>query len=452
MALTPAVVIAARSTRLEQETFFFGALSAILLASGGRLGLTRSTGRLLFAGGLAALAAGMHPFGVIYAGLAAVALVAVRRPKDLMMWLAGAAMGSIPTAWWMVAKGRHLMAFAAANSAMYRAREGDLTAWLAQFSSISWLLPLGLPEPLLARLASVQHSAFSEYVGFPLEPGNFSLLLRALFWMEVWILARFLLRHLRSRRVENDGVALLVLLSLGFLAFTFSYVPNTTYGLYGGFHVHLAFVAVCLAEAGTRPVWKQPMAVAVSLAFLSFGVLSAFHLVQAPATPTLDRELVAIAETARASGITLEDTVMTSTETWTAAGARNTSLLERVQYGLGNSTPDALVYRRSYVEFYLGAGLPVRADLKAESIRVRTAALSEVLEGLQLSGLLILDDALKDAVYFFRRGGSDTVGVASIDPARIVPLQNVRKGGDTVPGPRVDCDTQALPLCAFHER
>jgi len=143
---------------------------------------------------------------------------------------------------------------------------------------------------------------------------------------------------------------------------------------------------------------------------------------------------------------------MTSTETWAAAGSRNTSLLERVQYGLGRSTHDALVYRRSYVEFYLGAGLPSRADQRAEAVRIRTAALSRTLDGLHLSGLLILNDAQKDAVYFFRRSGSDTTTVASIDPARVVALRSVRRNGEGVSGPGVDCDTQALPLCVFRER
>jgi len=451
IAFAPVVILAARSTRLEQETFFFGAASALLLVSGGKLGLTRSTIVLLFAGVLAAVAAGMHPFGVVYGGLAAIALVAARRPKDLMIWMGGAAIGALPTIWWMAQKGRSLVEFAAANGAMYQAREKDLSAWLAQFSSVSWLRPLGLSESVLARLAAVQHSAFSDYIAFPVEPGVFSLLLRALFWVEAAFVARFLFLHLRARRAENEGAAFLALLGLGFLAFTFSYVPNTTYGLYGGFHVHLAFAAACLAGTRRKTSGHGPLAI-VGAAYVAFGLLSAGRLIQAPPTPTLDDELRAIAQVARAAGIRPEDTVMTSTETWAAAGSRNTSLLERVQYGLGRSTHDALVYRRSYVEFYLGAGLPSRADQRAEAVRIRTAALSRTLDGLHLSGLLILNDAQKDAVYFFRRSGSDTTTVASIDPARVVALRSVRRNGEGVSGPGVDCDTQALPLCVFRER
>lgn len=451
LALAPVVVIAARSTRLEQETFFFGAISALLLAGGAPPGLTSRPLRLGAAGMFAAIAAGMHPFGVVYGGLAAIALVAARRPKDLTRWIGGAVAGALPTVWWMFEKRDSLAAFAAANGAMYQARERDLTSWLAQFASVSWLQPLGLPETVMARLAAVQHSAFSEYVGFPVEPGAFGLLLRLLFWMEAAFVARFLLRHLRSRRAENDGVAWLALLGLGFLLFAFAYVPNTTYGLYGAFHVHLAFAAVCLAEAGGRPAWKQRRLAAVSLSFIAFGLVSAVRLAAAPAVLTLDDELGAMGKVARAAGIRPEDTVMTSTETWVAAGSRNTSLLERVQYGLGAAPHDAVAYRRSYVEFYLGAGLPADPRLQSETRRARAAALSRVLEGLTLSGLLIFDGAQKDAVYFFRRGGSGGVSVASLDPARPMPLRVVPRGGGGVEGPRVDCDTQPLPLCTFHE-
>jgi hypothetical protein len=110
------------------------------------------------------------------------------------------------------------------------------------------------------------------------------------------------------------------------------------------------------------------------------------------------------------------------------------------------------VYRRSYVDFYLGAGLPVEPGRKDEARRARTAALSRVLEGLTLSGLLILDEGQNDAVYYFRRGGSDGVAVASMDPARPRPFTRVPLGGEGVEGPRVACDTAPLPLCTLHER
>jgi hypothetical protein len=449
IALAPVVIIAARSTRLEQETFFFGACSALLLASGGRAGLTRSTPALAAAGVLAAIAAGMHPFGVVYGGLGAIALVATRRPKDLAIWISGAVVGALPTVWWMGQKGRSLIDFAAANGAMYQAREKDLTAWLAQFPSVAWLQPLGLPESVLARVAAVQHGAFSEYIGFPVEPGGWSLALYTLFWVEAAWVARFLFLHLRARRPENDGTAFLGLMALGFLAFTFSYVPNTTYGLYAGFHIHLAFAAVCLAESASLRTTRLLMPL-VGLVYVAFGLLSAGRLVQAPKTPSLDEELTAIGRMARASGIRSEDTVMTSTETWIAAGSRNTSLLERIQYGLGSGAHDALVYRRSYVSFYLGAGLPADPDLKASAVRVRAAAMSKALTGMTLSGLLILDHAQKDAIYFFRRPSANKVLVASIDPALPFPARAVGQVGDGS-APLLECDSEPLPLCTFHE-
>ncbi len=451
-AMTPVVLLAARSTRLEQETFFFGALSALLLASGGERGLASSPGRLMLGGAFAAISAGMHPFGVVYGGLAALVLVAARSPRAFVSWLAGAAVGAAPTAWWMASMGRDFLAFTAAVSVKYQAREEDLVGWLSTFASVSWLKPLGLPDRLVARLASVQHSAFSDYVGFPFEPGAFSLLLRFLFWAQVFFVVRFFVRHLRSRRPENDGVAWLCLLAAGFLVFTVSYVPNTTYGLYGAFHVQLAFAAVCLVETEGRAVWKTPRFALVTAAFVAFGLASAQRLVAAPAVLTLDRELEAIADVGRAAGIRPEDTVMTSTETWIAAGERNTSLFELIHYGRGGSPLDAIVYRRSYVEFYLNAGLPQDPESRAKILAARRAVLSRALAGLQLAGLLILDEAHQDAIYFFRRDHRDALAVASLDPSRIVPLRIVGSGRTARPEPRVECDTEALPTCAFHER
>jgi hypothetical protein len=449
-AFAPVVLIAARNTRLEQEAFFFGALSALLLTSGGKSGLIRSPSALILAGALAALAAGVHPFGVVYGGVAAISLILARRPRDFGFWLAGAVVGALPTVWWMAAKRHDLGAFTAANAAIYRAREKDLSSWLAQFPNVSWLRSLDLPESVMARLASVQHSSFSDYLGFPAEPGAFSLLLRVLFWLEVLAIAYFILRHARTRRIEDHGVAGLAALSLGFLVFNFLYVPNTTYGLYGAFHVHLAFVAVVLCARAERP---RPSLVALALVTstsIAFGLLCAGRLISASAKPTLDGELEAMAAMAPAAGLREGDTVMTSTESWVAAGPRNVSLLERLQYGLGNEPHNALVYRRGNVAFYLGSGLPVDPRLRAEAERARIAALSKALEGLQLTGLLIINESLDDAVYFFRRGESEGIAVASIDAARPMPLRVVRRGETS--GPRVQCDAQTLPLCVFHER
>jgi hypothetical protein len=82
----------------------------------------------------------------------------------------------------------------------------------------------------------------------------------------------------------------------------------------------------------------------------------------------------------------------------------------------------------------------------------RKALVAKVHAGLRLAGWLLIDEERGKVVYFFRRGEPRGVSVSSIDPNRIIPLQTVAYGSDAALGPRVDCDTQAVPLCVFHER
>lgn len=145
---------------------------------------------------------------------------------------------------------------------------------------------------------------------------------------------------------------------------------------------------------------------------------------------------------------------MTSVETWIAAGERNTSLFELIMYGAGTARPDAVVYRRSHAEFFMGIALGPRdePEQRARAREKRKAIVAEAHAGLRLAGWLLLDEEQGDAVYFFRREEPRGVSVSSIDPNRIIPLQTVAYGSDAALGPRVDCDKQALPLCVFHER
>jgi hypothetical protein len=453
-ALAPVMILAARTTRHEQETFFFGALSALLLAKGGLKGLNSRPRDLAVAGGLATFSAGTHPFGTVYCVLAFLALLAARPARALLPWLGGALIGASSTIWWLVIQGSNLFAAATAVGATYRGREDDLVTRLSRFSSVAWLKLAGLPDVLTARFASVQHSAFDDHLGFPLEPGPLSLLLRLLFWGEGLFVAAFFLKHLRNRRVENDGPAWLAFVGLGFLAFTFIYVPNTTYGLYGSFHIHLAFAAACLVGGDGFTGSGRHALRSLGVVVLLTGLVGAGRLVDAPRAVTLDREFNAIADMARASGIRPEATVMTTFESWIAAGARNTSLFELMMYGTGTARPDAIVYRRSYLEFFMSLALGSRGEpeQRARAMEERKALVAKVHAGLRLAGWLLIDEERGKVVYFFRRGEPRGVSVSSIDPNRIIPLQTVAYGSDAALGPRVDCDTQAVPLCVFHER
>jgi len=450
-ALAPVMVLAARTTRHEQETLFFGGLSALLIANGGRDGLNARPWQLATAGGFAALAAGMHPFGTVYPVLTLVALLAASGPRATLPWLGGAALGAAPTVWWFWALGKNLPTSMAAMVAAYQGREGELIAKLSRFSSVAWLKLAGLPDTITARLASVQHGAFTEHSGFPLEPGLISLLLRTFFWVEVFLVALFLVRHLRHPRVEDRGAAWLALLALGFLAFTLVYVPNTTYGLYGSFHIHLAFAASCLAREEAPAVWGSPGLRTMVVVALSAGVVSAARLVAAPRAATLDREFTAIKEMAKASGIRPDTEVMTSVETWIAAGPRNPSLFELITFGTGTRNPEALVYRRDHVEFVIGTALPRAPEVRTKVREERRTIVARAHAGLRLAGWLLLDEKRGLSVSFFRRAETGGVMVSSIDPRKNIPLQAVAYGSDAALGPRVECDQQAVPLCVFHE-
>lgn len=447
-AMTPAILIAARSTRLEQETFFFGALSALLLATGEKGGFTPRLRWLVLSGVFAAMASGMHPFGVVYGALAGVAVLLTRRAKTIVPWLGGAILGAMPTLWWMVAKGQAFADFTTGVGRRYQEREVDLVEWMARFPTVSWLAPLDLPDQFLARLASIQHAAYMDYVGFPVPPGWLGLALRFLFWAEVLVLVHFLWSHLRARHTHHAGVAWLAFLGLGFIVFNFAYVPNTTYGIYAAFHIHLAFMAVCLASQGRA--WLRGLFAAVGLGFVTLGIASAINLITSPQVLTLDHELQAIDKVARASGIDRTDTVMTSTESWIAAGRSNTSLFERIHYDSPANAHQALVYRRSHLEFFLWAGLPRNSEARDAVSKQRRDAVLSALEGQHLVGLLILDEAQKDAVYFFRRQKTDDIVTASIGPAGEV-LQTLVKRDAESPGPRVACDQALPPLCTLHE-
>jgi hypothetical protein len=406
----------------------------------------------MLAGGLAAFASGMHPFGTVYAVLAMVALLVTGGLGGLRPWLGGAAVGAASTIWWFWAQGGNLAASMAAVGKIYGYRQEELVNKLSGFSSVAWLTLSGLPDAVTARLASLQHCSFDDHDGLPLEPGALSLLLRLLFWAEALFVAHFLFRHLKSPRVEDRGSAWLAFLGLGFLAFTFAYVPNTTYGLYGSFHIHLAFAAACLARRNAPAAFAWRAFPVLTVVLLSVGVASAERLVAAPPVMTLDRELTAIAEMARVSGIRPESNVMTSMETWIAAGARNPSLFELVTFGTGTTSPDALVYRRDHLEFFMATALPESPEQRARVREERKAIVAKAHAGLRLAGWLLLDEKQRHVAYFFRREAPRGVIVWSIDPNRIIPLQAVAYGGDAALGPRVDCDQQAVPLCSFHER
>ncbi len=451
-ALAPVIILAARTTRHEQETLFCGALSALLLANGGLHGLNSRPRQLMLAGGLAAFASGMHPFGTVYVILAIVAILATAGPRGLLPWLGGAAIGAASTIWWFLAQGRNLAASMAAVGTIYRYRQDELVNKLSGFPSVAWLGLAGLPDSVMARLASLQYCSFDDHDGLPLEPGALSLLLRFLFWTEALFVAHFLFRHLKRPRVENHGSAWLALLGLGFLVFTFAYVPNTTYGLYGSFHIHLAFAAACLAGRNAPRAFAWRAFPLLTLVILSVGVAGAERLVAAPPVMTLDRELAAIAEMARASGIRPESRVMTSMETWIAAGARNPSLFELVTFGTGTTSPDALVYRRDHLEFFMATALPDTPEKRARAREERKAKVAKAHAGLRLAGWLLLDEKQGRVAYFFRRDAPRGVVVRSIDPDRIIPQRLVAYGSDPALGPRVDCDEQAVPLCSFHER
>lgn len=451
-ALAPVMILAARTMRHEQETLFFGTLSALLLGGGGVQGLTSSPRRLAVAGGLAAFASGMHPFGSVYSVLALIALLATPGRGRLLPWLGGAAVGASSTIWWFWAVGKNLPASMAVIGTAYKWREAELVAKLSQFSSVAWLRLSGLPDAMTARFASLQYCAFDDHDGLPLDPAVLGLPLRFLFWAEVLLVAHFLFSHLKSRRAEDDGSAWLAFLSLGFLAFTLVYVPNTTYGLYGSFHIHLAFAAACLARRNSPTLFGWPALRALAVISLAVGVASAERLVAAPRVVTLDRELTAMAEVARASGIRPESVVMTSMETWVTAGARNTSLFELITFGTGAATPDALVYRPDHVEFFMATALPSAPERRAKVTEERKAVVARAHAGLHLAGWLLLDEAQGYAVHFFRRGEPRGVSVSSLDPNRIIPLQTVAYGSDPALGPRVACDQRAVPICVFHER
>lgn len=399
VGLASPVIEAARTIRNEQEVLLFGLVGCLLLPLLHRPDRARPAALALWAGsGLAVgLAGASHPWGGCYGLVLAGSLLLARggwAARDglgalprLVACGAGLALGILPTLAGYLVDAEQGLAYLAWQRRLYAIRELELIPWMAGRGPWSWLAPL-LGSGPAARLNALDTAAFaSTGLGMP----GFAPWLRPGFYLGLLaVSARALLALVRRERFEDPLHPLCLGLALVFPALFALYPPNTTYGLYACFHVHLA---VCLLVWSRWPWTAVPLLALAGCALgLAFAVAWDARVVAVTTTRrfetlSLDQEQAALTAAAERAGFA-GGPVYTSTEAWIAGGRDQRSIVESVIHGLSDVPGDQVgaVFKLEHLESFilllggeLGLGLPIAERMRRLELLLEPLALRELI-------------------------------------------------------------------------
>lgn len=398
VGLASPVIGAARTIRNEQEVFFLGLAGCLLLpmlqrpdrAKPAALGLWAASGIAI------GVAGSSHPWGGCYALVLAGSLLVARRgwaARDglgalprLVACGAGVALGVLPTLAGYLVDAEQGWAYLTWQRELYAIRELELIPWMAgrePWSGVATLLGNG-PA---ARLNALDTAAFAS-VG--LVGTAFAPWLRAVFWLGLLaVTARVVLALVRRERFEDPLHPLCLGLALVFPALFALYPPNTTYGLYGCFHVHLA---VCVLVWSGRSTAVPLLGLIGCALGLAFAIAFDARVIGALATRrfetlSLDQEQAGLSAAAERAGFA-GGPVYTSTESWIAGGEDQRSIVESVIYCLSDVPGDqtGAVFKLEHLESFIvllggetGVGPPIAERMRRLERLLAPLALRELV-------------------------------------------------------------------------